>query len=100
MKGSSGKFSPLKQWFFFDALEALPETPLAVEGTTSLTSFLLSMHAQRWHHKGIDTTGKLQSLVGRFAMTSTMHASSLYVHLLALFSSMTSKKGWQWGTWL
>ena len=40
MKASSGKFSPLKQFFFFDALEALPDAPLAPEGTRSRIQIL------------------------------------------------------------
>ena len=31
LKACSGKFSPIRQWFYFDGFEALPETPLARE---------------------------------------------------------------------
>jgi ubiquitin-activating enzyme E1 len=29
LKACSGKFSPIKQWFYFDAVEALPDAPLS-----------------------------------------------------------------------
>ena len=31
LKASSGKFTPIKQWFYFDAAEALPDGPLPPE---------------------------------------------------------------------
>jgi ubiquitin-activating enzyme E1 len=31
LKGVSGKFMPTQQWFYFDATEALPDEPLAME---------------------------------------------------------------------
>ena len=34
LKACSGKFKPIKQWYYFDAIEALPETPLPVEEVT------------------------------------------------------------------
>ncbi|EWM19962.1 ubiquitin-activating enzyme e1 [Nannochloropsis gaditana] len=29
LKACSGKFSPIKQWFYFDALECLPTEPVS-----------------------------------------------------------------------
>jgi len=38
LKACSGKFKPIKQWYYFDAIEALPETPLSVEEVTPIGS--------------------------------------------------------------
>lgn len=43
MKASSGKFSPLHQFFFFDALEALPDSPLPAEGPSLSFAHLVSI---------------------------------------------------------
>ncbi|CAM9804972.1 unnamed protein product, partial [Discosporangium mesarthrocarpum] len=31
LKACSGKFSPIKQWLYYDAMEALPDEPLPEE---------------------------------------------------------------------
>eukprot|EP00968_Pinguiococcus_pyrenoidosus_P028865 scaffold8168_cov239-Pinguiococcus_pyrenoidosus.AAC.4 len=38
LKACSGKFSPIRQWFYFDALEVLPEEPLKMEDVAPRSS--------------------------------------------------------------
>lgn len=38
LKACSGKFSPIHQWFYYDALEALSETPLSEDEVTPIGS--------------------------------------------------------------
>ena len=38
MKAISGKFHPIHQWLYFDAAEALPDTPLSPSGLSPKAS--------------------------------------------------------------